>query len=98
MDNETNLKHKYSKSAIFTYTILAVIISFCIFYLLTLPSFMIGKVKITGNSILKEEEIYKLFRIPQMLVCNEQRADRGGMPRMRRAYPFLVPKNPVLSS
>ena len=64
MDNETNLKHKYSKSAIFTYTILAVIISFCIFYLLTLPSFMIGKVKITGNSILKEEEIYNIAEIP----------------------------------
>lgn len=64
MDNDKELKHKNSKSSIFTYTILVLLISFCVFYLLTFPSLTIGKVEITGNSILTKEEIYNIAEIP----------------------------------
>ena len=62
---EDKKAQRSSKGKFTTNAILLLIISFCIFYLLTLPSFHIGTVTITGNNILTEDELFNIAQIPK---------------------------------
>ena len=60
---EDKKAQRSSKGKFTTNAILLLIISFCIFYLLTLPSFHIGTVTITGNNILTEDELFNIAQV-----------------------------------
>ena len=62
---EDKKAQRSSKGKFTSNAILLLIISFCIFYLLTLPSFHIGTVTITGNNILTEDELFNIAQIPK---------------------------------